>query len=386
MHAQILLASRLRSHHFNQLIRPENLRNMKAVESDEIQVEDNAQDEDVVGYHDYEIASYPSDYSLKMIASLWEDEELIIPEFQRNFVWTIKQSSLLIESFLLGLPVPQAFIYVDSKNSSLIIDGQQRIMSIVFFLEGYFGPETKQGKRSVFRLTGLDQKSPYNGKRFEDLTSSDQKKLEKSILRVVNIKQLAPQNDNTSVYHIFERLNTGGTPLRPQEIRNCVFHGEIVERLNKLNQLKAWRNIIGRPSPDKHQRDVEFILRVFAMSVDFKTYEKPMKEFLNKRMNSSKTDADGKLSRFESRFAKIVNFVDQELEEKPFHVRGPINLAALDSILSVLIRRYNSLPHDLNARVNKLLQDDEYRDSIFFNTSDAAVVHRRLEIAGRYLV
>src|SRR5690606_22122035 len=148
--------------------------------------------------------------------------------FQRNFVWSIKQSSLLIESFLLGLPVPQVFFYIDADNTNLVIDGQQRILSVVFYFEGYFGSENLQGRRQVFRLTGLSKGSPYAGKRFEDLSQTEQRKLKNSVLRAVNIRQLAPANQNTSMYHIFERLNTGGTPLRPQEIRNCVFHGDLV--------------------------------------------------------------------------------------------------------------------------------------------------------------
>jgi len=83
----------------------------------------------------YDIASYPSDLTLNTIKEMWDNADIVIPEFQRNFVWTIQQSSLLIESFLLGLPVPQVFFYVDDKNKSLVIDGQQRIMSIVFYLD-----------------------------------------------------------------------------------------------------------------------------------------------------------------------------------------------------------------------------------------------------------
>lgn len=359
---------------------------MANIDDDEIETEDETDEEETVKYHDYKIASYPSDYNLPMIKSLWDDGSLAIPDFQRNFVWTIKQSSLLIESFLLGLPVPQAFIFIDSDESNLVIDGQQRILSIVFFLEGYFGPETHQGKRSVFRLTGLDKKSPYNGKRYEDLTSTEKSRLKNAVLRVVNIKQLSPSKDSTSVYHIFERLNTGGTPLKPQEIRNCVFHGPIVEELNKLNELPEWREIIGRKYPDKHQRDVEFILRIFAFSYDWKSYEKPMKEFLNARMSKSRNDEDGKLSEFGRRFQKVCKYIVQELGPKPFHLRGPINLAAVDSVISILIRYPGSIPTDLPVRFKRLNSDKLYLESVSYNTSDASVVSVRLKKAEEYLL
>ena len=73
-------------------------------------------------------------------------------------------------------------------------------------------------------------------------------------------------------------------PLRPQEIRNCVFSGKLVDELNQINALPAWREIIGRGEPEKHQRDVEMILRIFAFWEHRKIYDKPMKGFLNQQM------------------------------------------------------------------------------------------------------
>jgi len=122
-----------------------------------------------------------------------------------------------------------------------VIDGQQRIMSVVYYLDGYFGSESIQGKKQVFRLQGLDDKNPFSKKRFEDLGESHQRKLKSSVLRAINIRQLNPKGEATSVYHIFERLNTGGTALKPQEIRNCVFRGEFVRILRELNRDKNWR-------------------------------------------------------------------------------------------------------------------------------------------------
>ena len=231
-------------------------------ESETIDVE---QEDDESPYVTYEIATYPSDLTLNVIHEMWNDGQIEVPKFQRSFVWTIKQSSQLIESFLLGLPVPQVFLYIDDEHKNLVIDGQQRIKSVIYFFEGYFGEETSHGRRQVFRLQGLDERSPYHKKRFEDLTVVDQRKLRNTVLRAVNIRQLTPKDNSTSAYHIFERLNTGGTPLKAQEIRNCVFHGQIVEELRELNMHKSWRMILGKPNPDKFQKDIELILRVFSV-------------------------------------------------------------------------------------------------------------------------
>src|SRR6185312_5835259 len=191
----------------------------KKLEQEDLEVDEEEDDEET--YVTYDIASYPSDLTLSGLTDLWSNGDIVIPEFQRNFVWSIKQASLLIESFLLGLPVPQVFFYVDESNKYLVIDGQQRLLSIVYFLEGFFGSESIHGKRQVFRLTGLDDRSPYSKMRFQDLDDVSQRKLKGAVLRAINIRQLNPKEEHTSIYHIFERLNTGGTPLKPQEIRNC---------------------------------------------------------------------------------------------------------------------------------------------------------------------
>lgn len=354
---------------------------------DEIQIDEEANDEELSTHVEFEIATYPSDLTLSVIHEMWKDKDITIPSFQRNFVWNIKQSSLLIESFLLGLPVPQVFFYIDGENKNLVIDGQQRIMSVIFFFEGYFGEENIQGRRAVFRLTGLSEGSPYAGKRMVDLSTQDQRRLKNAVLRAVNIRQLAPVNQSTSMYHIFERLNTGGTPLRPQEIRNCVFHGSLVDDLHELNEDADWRLILGKKPLDKHQRDVEMILRIFAMTDRGDEYEKPMKEFLNRQMkNHVKGKGQGKVTKFTERFGEVTEIVVQKLGEKPFHVRGPLNLAAMDSVMAVLIRNPSKISKDLKSQFDKLLNDKEYRAAIFFNTSDPKEVATRLKLASSYLL
>ncbi|WP_029555519.1 DUF262 domain-containing protein [Xanthobacter sp. 91] len=353
----------------------------------EIEVEEESEDEELGTHVEFDIATYPSDLTLSVLHNMWRDKDITIPSFQRNFVWNIKQSSLLIESFLLGLPVPQVFFYIDSDNNNLVIDGQQRIMSVVYFFEGYFGPENMQSRRAVFRLSGLSEASPYAGKKFTDLSNQEQRKLKGAVLRAVNIKQLAPANQTTSMFHIFERLNTGGTPLKAQEIRNCVFHGALVDSLHQANEDPDWRTILARKPLDKHQRDVEMILRIFAMSERGSEYEKPMKEFLNRQMRShAKGKGAAKAERFVERFAEVTAAIVAQLDPKPFHIRGPLNLAAMDSVMAVLTRNPTKIPKNLKARYARLLADDDYRMAIFFNTSDPKEVERRLTLANKYLM
>jgi uncharacterized protein with ParB-like and HNH nuclease domain len=92
------------------------------------EVDESQEDESLITY---DIATYPSDFTLSGIVEMWNNGDITIPRFQREFVWTIRQASLLIESFLLGLPVPPVFFYIDDENRNLVIDGQQRILSTI---------------------------------------------------------------------------------------------------------------------------------------------------------------------------------------------------------------------------------------------------------------
>ena len=360
---------------------------MNDQEIKKIEVEENIErdNEPTPPQVNFNIATYPSDLTLRVLHDMWTRGDIDIPDFQRNFVWTIKQSSLLIESFLLGLPVPQIFFYIDEQHKNLVIDGLQRVLSIAYFFEGYFGSET-HGKKRIFRLSGLPNESNFANLTFNELTQADQRRLQNAVLRAVNVRRLSPDTDLTSIYHIFERLNTGGTPLSPQEIRNCVFHGEMVNSLRNLNEDANWRKILGQQTLGKNQRDVEMLLRVFAMFERGEKYEKPMKEFLNISMKANIDAKTSKYQQFSSRFAYVAKIINEELPDKPFHIKGPLNLAAMDSILSTLLLIEDSFPKDLANRYTKLLKDEDFRECISFNSSDVSVVKLRLEIARKFLI
>lgn len=349
----------------------------------DLEIEEEAEEEEVPV--EYDIASYPSDFTLSGIAQMRADGDIVIPDFQREFVWTIKQASLLIDSFLCGLPVPPVFFYVDEDNKNLVVDGQQRILSVAFYLEGYFGTESTQGKRQVFRLSGIDERSPYYNRRFEDLEEADQRRLRQAVLRAINIRQLNPAGESTSAYHIFERLNTGGRALRPQEVRSCVFRGELNSQLRRVNEGESWRQLLGRPYSDKHQKDVELLLRVFALVGRTADYEKPMKEFLNKAMKKHSKGNTRKARRFLEVFPAVAKSVLEALGEKPFHLRGPLNVSALDSVMCVLIENHGSLKDDLKDRYQALRQDPDFEEYTRYNTTDTKVVLARMQKVREYM-
>lgn len=339
---------------------------------------------DETPYVEFDISVSPSDPTLELLVNQLERSDIIIPFYQRRFVWGIEQASRLIESFLMGLPVPQIFLYVNSDDQLEVIDGQQRLMSVKYFMEGYFGDPDKYERRQVFRLKGLAERSEYNGKLFSELTPKDQRKIRNSTLRSINIKQIKPDDRNDSVFHIFERLNTGGTQLKPQEIRNAVYRGEIVNALNELNATPGWHEILGMKKPDKNQKDIELILRLYGLYTEWQDYEKPMLRYLNSTMARGRKFDAPKAADFRARFPAVVGVVSAFIEN-PFRPKGVINSAVLESVMIALLEDDSIPPADLQRRYNLLFAREDYVDTITGPTTDTQVLRTRIEKAKEIL-
>jgi len=335
--------------------------------------------EEEVEEFQYEIASYPADFVLRVLYDKWSKSQLIIPDFQRNYVWTKTQASRLIESFLLGLPVPGVFLYKERKSQKLlVIDGHQRLGTIGYFYKGIFKDD------KAFRLQGVDPR--WEGKTYDELLEPDRLRLDDSVLRATVIQQLHP-GDHSSVYLIFERLNTGGTQLNPMEIRKCLHTGAAYHLLETLNATSDWRALLGKPKIDPRLKDVELVLRVLAMARGWTRYEKPMKKFLSDYMQTLHGEP-GQQLRTEDKefFLRACKTTRQSLGDAPFHVRRRLNLAALDSGLATIGRIEDGQPSTLKRRHDRLLKDSDYSTAITYNTSDADSVWTRFTKATSILL
>lgn len=339
------------------------------------------EEHDEEAYVEFDISTYPSDYTLEILSNMVNKGEVIVPDYQRKYVWTIEQASKLIESFLMGLPVPQIFLYVNEDSIFEVIDGQQRLRSISYFMQGFYGDADAQGRKKVFKLAGLSDKSPYRNKTFNELDERVQRRLKSQVLRAINIKQLAPHGESTSVYHIFERLNTGGTLLKPQEIRNAVFRGNIVASLQNLNKTPGWLTILGLKNPDKTQKDVELILRLFSLFRRWQTYEKPMKEYLNKSMRSSRDFDSQNAQDFKSGFAPTVQLIRRALGDKPFRPARVMNAAVLESVMVALLENKEINEEKLKSNYPKLFLKEDYLKNIRGATTDTKLLQDRIRAA-----
>ena len=348
---------------------------LEEIESEEIDTESSPPN--------YQISTYPADYTLEVLHQKWLNGEIEIPEFQRSFVWSQTQASKLIESFLIDLPVPAIFLYTERNSQNyLVIDGQQRLRTVFDYFKGRFDSE-KDSRRPVFKLKGLNKKSKFCGRSFEALSDYDKKRLKNSILRAFIVRQLDPE-DHTSMYHIFERLNTGGTKLVNQEIRNYVYNGTFSRFLDDVNMLGRWRAILGKPVVDPRKRDVELILRFFALR-DFKNYKGPMKDYLNGFMRQNMDLSDEELVALRGVFEETCDSVVESLGQKPFHVRTGLNAAVFDAVMVAYSNGLSTIPPNAKERYLRLLGDDEFNNCTKSNTTDEEIVMRRFSEASRQL-
>lgn len=324
----------------------------------------------------YDISAYPTDFTVKVMFEKWHSGQLVIPDFQRKFVWSLPQASRLIESFLMGLPIPQVFLYKERGNPEfLVVDGQQRLASIAAYYQGRFKD------KAVFKLRGVAAR--WEGKAYDQLDPDDRSALDDSTLRSIVIQQLDPR-DNSSIYRIFERLNTGGTQLNPMEIRKAVFHGSVFDMLDGSNRDESWRFILGTTQPDSRLRDIELIVRILALASDWEGYRKPMKSFLTDYLSEIKEGSHVDLSDMSRNFARACELVVAQLGPRPFHLRARLNVAALDSVMATAIVRHGTI-RDFGDRYRSLLKDDEFQETVTHNTSDAEVLKKRFLLVRSYL-
>ena len=345
--------------------------------NEEVEIEDISEEEDLFPER-YLISSYGADYVVDSLVKRIQSGDIYIPPFQRQFIWTQKQSSRFIESLLLGLPVPGIFLSKDDDTKKLVvIDGQQRLRSLQFFYEGIFANTGKQ-----FTLVGVQKK--FEGKSYKSISPEDVRELNDAIIHATIIRQDAPQEDNTSVLHIFERLNTSGTPLTHQEIRATMYSGELNTLLEELNENNNWRKIFGRKSP--RRKDQELILRFFSLRYNYQSYSPPMRNFLNAFMAKNRhLQIIGKED-LKNIFVSVVDLINNTLTNKAFRLVSGLNAAVYDAVMVGLSKRLLlGKITDTNAFLsayNKLIKSEKFLKAIETGTTaQASSVKSRIDEA-----
>lgn len=219
------------------------------------------------------------------------DELVQVPGFQRGFVWSKAQMDRFIESLLLGYPVPGIFLVKQADdNRMLILDGQQRLLTLQRFYNGLH-----DGREFVLKYVGDE----FNGLTYKSLDESLQFKLDDSYMQATIVAADGSPEVDDSIFQIFERLNSGGTQLTPHEIRVALYVGVLMSSIETLNDSEAWRLLFGI-TKSKRIRDHELIMRILALYSNSSEYNRPLKTFLNRfaqrdRATDMSVDARGHL-------------------------------------------------------------------------------------------
>ena len=325
-----------------------------------------------------------------------------IPLFQRNYTWDIKKASKLVESLILGLPVPELFFYTegDDNNSYKIIDGQQRFLSIYFFVKGRFpksniarfairekintGTELQNllGDDSIFKdfvlqLSENEQQiGRYDRLKFCDLDKDTQIKFRlRRFLRTVVVRQNKPEDNSSSMFEIFNRLNTGGTPLNAQEIRASLYYCDFYKMLVDLNSQDTWRKLMGNPSQDLRSKDIELILRSIALLCDSEAYSPKMVSFLNCFSQKSKHFSSERVSYLHKLF---MSFIDacSTLGEKAFFRNGRFSRTLFESVFvasaSQSFKKNTLLLSKINPTTFESLKNDKIFASLLTSGSSSS--------------
>lgn len=192
------------------------------------------------------------------------------PDFQRYEVWSPQKKSALIESILLDLPIPQVFLAPEPDETSVVIDGQQRLMAIFRFMQ------------DEYALRGVAKS--VESKKYSQLSASLRDKLDNYELRVVRVLK---ESDPDVRFALFQRLNEGSVSLNDQELRNCVWRGPYNEFLKDLSEEPSWRSLLNLKKRHPRMVDVELVLRFMAFR-DQQYMAHPDKKtgrFLDKQMS-----------------------------------------------------------------------------------------------------
>lgn len=315
----------------------------------------------------------------------------LTPLFQREEVWNLKQKSELVESIIMGIPIPVFYVKEQPDGIYVVVDGKQRLTTLFEFID------------DKFPLGNLSILKDYKGKHFSELSPLDQNKIEDCSLTVNVIK--APTSDRV-MFDLFDRVNRGGTRITNQEMRNALYQGNATELINRLAKSDMFIEVTEGGASPKHMKDRLVVLRFIAfylwreqLSKDTESgvvldYKSNIEDFLGKTMGfiNSLDENDRLLTHLETMFMQtMANAKKFILPIGGFRLsaeggqRRPINMSFFESFC-YLIAKHNFTDIGEAERVyKKLLSDHDYIRSITFSIDSSSQVTRRYDAISRIL-
>lgn len=314
-----------------------------------------------------------------------KNQIILDSEFQRNEVWTRKQKSELIESVLMGLPIPVMYLFEDKSANLIVVDGRQRLTAFFQFLD------------NEFALTGLKILKSLNDLKFDDIDPVYQSKLEDYQLISQVIK---PPTPDSIKFQMFDRVNRGGTTLNNQEMRNALYQGNATKLLKILTENDLFREVTQNGLQPKRMKDKYVVLRALAFYLYFDQqlidsngnkieYKGDMNDFLGKTMTYLNFISQKKLNEIEKVFFEALNKCKNILGKDLFRLKrennqkkSPINMNIFEVTIYIMIKLVDS--QELNKTIYNiyyaLLKNEDFLNNIGDHRDSKIKYHERYRI------
>jgi Protein of unknown function DUF262 len=271
--------------------------------------------------------------TVRELLSMVERHELRrAPAYQRKFRWDEEAESRLIESILLGLPIPNLFFATNVDGTWEVVDGLQRISTLIHFAPPSDGSLKEVGKGKPLGLEGLRKLSDFNGRTFESLPTPLQLLFTK---RGLGVTALSDKSDPETRFDTFERLNRGAVALTLQEVRACIYEGALNDLLRELADSPGFRNLVKlQKSNEENATREELVLKFFAYYHDRERFDGAVGQFLTDYMEREQHRFDVEAER--KRFNSVVNALGALLQGGPV-LRRTTNVTPQNELEAVMV-------------------------------------------------
>jgi hypothetical protein len=327
-------------------------------------------------YSDIEISDNPFTI-FEYLRQLEKGRIVIQPDFQRNQVWSKTQKSKFIESIILNFPLPPIYLNETKDAHYIVIDGLQRSSAL------------KEYNKGEFALSGIEAIPKYNGLKFRDLPESLQSKFEDKKLTVFVLKPSTPM---VVIYDLFNRINTGGTQLNRQEVRNCIFIGNSTKLLKELSEQEYFKKAIDWGVKSTRMKDREVVLRYLAFRwFNYELqYSGDMSEYLENAMKVINKMEDEVIDSMRLDFKRVMDWSFSIWGKDNFRIpkettRGTINTAIIETICNFISSKsdayLNTQKEVIKGNYYTLLDNPIYFDAVTKSTGNKNKVLDRFKIS-----
>lgn len=348
-------------------------------------------DKAVEDYPNLSIKIEQAQYSIYEIKRRYDRGKICIdPDFQRNDVWNTRQKSELIESVIMGIPLPLIYLAENADGKLIVVDGRQRLSTFFDFLD------------NKFRLRDLKILSQINGMNLNEMDKHPQfsryvTMIEDTQLVVQIIKY--PTKDRVR-FDIFDRVNRGGTPLNKQEMRNALYQGKATRLLKELAELESFQAATGKSISNKHMKDRYIILRALCFYLYWNgqlldknrkkvVYRSDMEEFLGHGMQYLNALDDEKIQELTILFDRTMWLAYRCSGADGFRIpstgkiKRPISMTLFETLFYyyTLFKEWDeSDAADLiRAGIKKFFDNEEYLRSLQHSVDSSVNVKKRFE-------